>query len=1479
MQNKNIKNIKRASFAITITIIMLFSTVLSNFNTANASYYDPNYCEIDYPKKANGADPYYLMSTLSGTSLITGNAYNYGSNPHVYVRFDDETSWRDATGVDNWQYSWDSTTTNDGVHQVQAGCSSGSGNGGIYYTYFVVKNNYNNNPPQRPQKPTGDTSVEIGVVYTYHTTTTDDDNDDMYYKWNWGDGHTSGWIQSEYASHAWANIGTYGVTVKARDDPNGDGNLNDGFETYWSDSLTVRATTYTNDPPSKPTIGIEDDWAPSYDTVGVQYNFYAKSTDNDNDKIRYLWDWGDGTPQEWTDYVDQDTWSIWTHAFQEKGEFYIKAKAEDDHEPPKQSVWSNTMRISITEGDDSDCIAPDTPTKPSGTKSGQTGVSYIYESTVTATGCDNNDCQNVALGFDFDGDSVADKWTGNLFPANQPGGVTGSVSWTWYNPGTYNVKVIAKNLCQKYSEWSTSLQVTITGDPIGEKRIRANYGYDIDIGKDKTTGFPVFLSPPATSNVGVDITIDPTSYVSIERIYNKQTGQDIPSKTHIDFTGDQTYQVVIKGLKVTEDLVNKRIAITFTESTGSGYQGAVVYVRVLYSGGGGGGYSLKAEAGGPYYTPEVTQPISFTGSASVNINQDKPFYYRWDFNGDLQWDTPSQVTDIPQLSGGGWMKSTSKVFPAYEYTYNSPGPYTATLQVSQQSCSSCLYSRDTDTADVIVVEDPNKKPLLDFQLDKIVDCGSGTYDGKAYFYWVLKIKMTASDPDGGSIVKTEYWTPNSKSDGCTPGGESPGWQQPFTGELRYDRYKSCIGGTYYVTVKLRVTDDEGSTTELSKNIKVWPVEDLDLPLLRVNKYVKKSGASNWVEHTEIKDGETARFKITARHLAIPPFDHIDVFPYIEDILSDNLKYISDGTETIKIIRSSGTTDTYNFANYIDIPDDHKLYLDDDELALKPGDTLVIEYNAVADCLENGQLIDEWTIDGVPIQEYLFTGLGIANSELGNFPKNTNGGNIVNVRALPEAIPIPCPVELADNDFATAFIIPDLGLEKKIEQYPGSDIWVESAEREACDSALFKCHIESPDGYYFKKGLILIDHMPKTISYEKTKSISMILRDRQTGNILNRTEDVDYTVDVIGGDIEWVINSGIPVQIRIGGPKDPEIIEIEVFSELEIEFEAIAIGYTQTSPTPFLSFCEYNKFGVDDFRLVYMPDSSIYVAGGQLPTYLYWSGGEILDTAGIRVNGRCDYDPDNQPPVANDDYATTEVNTPVGIPILANDEDPDGIEDIAGVEILEFPQYGTIEEESKENALKDGKITYTPNEDYNGPDGFIYQIFDKGGLKSNLATVTIQVGDGENENDRDGDGVPNDEDNCPDTFNPDQADSDGDGIGDVCDDYEPPEGEFTIEILKPAPATCYIFNKVRPKIPFSLVIGAIDINATIEGPAGETASIRFSVDDEEIGTLTYDSDQLYYQVHCSNKLIGLRTIKVEVAGTDISQEIDIIAFIF
>ena len=56
--------------------------------------------------------------------------------------------------------------------------------------------------------------------------------------------------------------------------------------------------------------------------------------------------------------------------------------------------------------------------------------------------------------------------------------------------------------------------------------------------------------------------------------------------------------------------------------------------------------------------------------------------------------------------------------------------------------------------------------------------------------------------------------------------------------------------------------------------------------------------------------------------------------------------------------------------------------------------------------------------------------------------------------------------------------------------------------------------------------------------------------------------------------------------------------------------------------------------------------------------------------------------------------------------------------------------------------------------------------DPGAGKSNYFVLVVE--DCRPDQDSDGDGLPNDQDNCPNTANPDQADSDGDGSGDLCD---------------------------------------------------------------------------------------------------------------
>ena len=104
---------------------------------------------------------------------------------------------------------------------------------------------------------------------------------------------------------------------------------------------------------------------------------------------------------------------------------------------------------------------------------------------------------------------------------------------------------------------------------------------------------------------------------------------------------------------------------------------------------------------------------------------------------------------------------------------------------------------------------------------------------------------------------------------------------------------------------------------------------------------------------------------------------------------------------------------------------------------------------------------------------------------------------------------------------------------------------------------------------------------------------------------------------------------------------------------------------------------------------------------------------------------------NQVPVANDDFATTAEDTPVDIPILANDNDPDGdpavvirvnnvILTVGGATVS--TANGTVE-----LVIVNGveMLRFTPNLNYNGQESFTYTIDDgNSGVDTALVTITV-----------------------------------------------------------------------------------------------------------------------------------------------------------
>ena len=107
-------------------------------------------------------------------------------------------------------------------------------------------------------------------------------------------------------------------------------------------------------------------------------------------------------------------------------------------------------------------------------------------------------------------------------------------------------------------------------------------------------------------------------------------------------------------------------------------------------------------------------------------------------------------------------------------------------------------------------------------------------------------------------------------------------------------------------------------------------------------------------------------------------------------------------------------------------------------------------------------------------------------------------------------------------------------------------------------------------------------------------------------------------------------------------------------------------------------------------------------------------GAIYEISAPNIGGT---PPQNLPPVAVNDSASTAAGTPVTIPVLANDSDPDG--DPLTVTNLTQPANGTAQVNANQS------VTYTPAAGFTGSDSFTYRARD-GQANSNVATVAVTV---------------------------------------------------------------------------------------------------------------------------------------------------------
>jgi gliding motility-associated-like protein len=93
---------------------------------------------------------------------------------------------------------------------------------------------------------------------------------------------------------------------------------------------------------------------------------------------------------------------------------------------------------------------------------------------------------------------------------------------------------------------------------------------------------------------------------------------------------------------------------------------------------------------------------------------------------------------------------------------------------------------------------------------------------------------------------------------------------------------------------------------------------------------------------------------------------------------------------------------------------------------------------------------------------------------------------------------------------------------------------------------------------------------------------------------------------------------------------------------------------------------------------------------------------------------------NNPPVANNDSASTNMNVGVAINLTNNDTDSDGTINVATIDVITNPSHGTL------NVGLTGSVFYTPNTNFIGLDNFTYTVRDNDNGVSNIANVVISV---------------------------------------------------------------------------------------------------------------------------------------------------------
>lgn len=367
---------------------------------------------------SNGTIDFSVWRLYCGFTIYSNGSYNDGSWHYVEIFYNGNKSHPVVdifidNQLDNSVEKWVCPFYADQFYYAEMGRKTDNFTDyflGIIDEFKIIK--YPGGNQQNPPEIYGPTSGEPGIEYNFTFIANDPEEDDIWLYIDRGEGNNTGWFgpfesgEEVNLSLSWSQNGSYTIRAKSKDCW--------GESSYSIHKINIGDTT----------PHIINITGPRYGDIGeiLTYTFIAE--DFDGDDVWIFIDWDDGSHEDWIGPINSGEEVEISHAWMEKGYYYIKAKAKDIGD---EGNWSDPYLV---------IIGNEPPDQPiiSGRTLGFKGEEYEYKFSTT-----DPEEDLIFYWVDWgDGSNVTD-----IGPHES--GEEISLSHTWESNGIYFIKAWARD--------------------------------------------------------------------------------------------------------------------------------------------------------------------------------------------------------------------------------------------------------------------------------------------------------------------------------------------------------------------------------------------------------------------------------------------------------------------------------------------------------------------------------------------------------------------------------------------------------------------------------------------------------------------------------------------------------------------------------------------------------------------------------------------------------------------------------------------------------------------------------------------------------------------------------------------------------------------------------------------------------------------------------------------------------------------------